>query len=143
VRLPHLPAPGKVIDVKRAKGTVRLEVQGKVVSVPVESLEEAPEKEDGGKKPRRMSYGLESGDIASNRLDIRGQRADEAASQVEKFLDGAWLAGLESVEILHGKGMGLLKNLVDRLLEEHPGVKGGEPAASERGGHGVTVVKMK
>ncbi len=79
----------------------------------------------------------------SHRLDIRGKRAADAESKIQKYLDDATMTGLSNVEILHGKGDGILKNLVRDILEKHPFVDSFNPAPIEQGGEGVTLVKFK
>lgn len=78
----------------------------------------------------------------SARLDIRGQRVDEASAQVLPFLDKALAAGLDRVEILHGKGTGALRELVAELLDATPYVVDRQEAPIEEGGAGITIVRL-
>ncbi|MDR8392503.1 endonuclease MutS2 [Aliifodinibius sp. S!AR15-10] len=75
-------------------------------------------------------------------IEIRGMRGHEAMKEVEHYLDNAIAAGLQSVEIIHGKGEGILKNLVHEYLQERPEVQSFSLAPADRGGAGVTVVKL-
>lgn len=77
------------------------------------------------------------------RLDIRGERPEEAEFRVIKFIDEAYVSGLTSIEILHGKGTGVLKRLVKELLNSHDKVKSFNFASLEMGGEGITVVNLK
>ncbi len=79
---------------------------------------------------------------ASTRMDIRGQRVDEAAAALTSFLDTALGANLERVEIVHGKGTGALRQVVAEVLESTPFVAHFEEAPIEAGGAGVTVVTL-
>ncbi|MCK5519863.1 MAG: Smr/MutS family protein, partial [Candidatus Marinimicrobia bacterium] len=76
------------------------------------------------------------------RLDLRGKRMDTAISELEKFLDSAILSGLNSVEILHGKGDGILKRAVEDMLPSDPRVKKFQMAPVEQGGAGITLVDL-
>ncbi|NNF03591.1 MAG: endonuclease MutS2 [Rhodothermales bacterium] len=76
------------------------------------------------------------------RIDIRGQRVNEAVGQVTAFLDRAMAAGLDRVEILHGKGTGALRRAVQEYLDTYAGVTGYEDAPWEEGGPGVTIVNL-
>ena len=76
------------------------------------------------------------------RLDLRGKRMDTAISELEKFLDSAILSGLNSVEILHGKGDGILKKAVEDILPSDPRVKKFQMAPVEQGGAGITLVDL-
>jgi DNA mismatch repair protein MutS2 len=68
---------------------------------------------------------------------------DEATSEVEKFVDRAFLAGMPRVRIVHGSGMGILRKALRQYLQKHPHVESvTEPPANEGGG-GATVVELR
>ena len=77
------------------------------------------------------------------RLDIRGERADEAEFEVIKFVDDSYSAGLNRIEILHGKGTGALKKTVKEILSSHEKVKNFYFAPIEIGGDGITIAELK
>lgn len=77
------------------------------------------------------------------RLDIRGKRIDEAELEILKFLDAANMNGYDRVEILHGKGTGALKQLVQATLKNYKFVKNFYFANIESGGDGITIVEFK
>jgi len=77
------------------------------------------------------------------RIDIRGERPDAAEFEVIKFLDDAYTAGIERVEILHGKGTGVLKKTVKDILKSHNKVKIFYFAPIELGGDGITIAELK
>ena len=79
----------------------------------------------------------------SNELKIIGLTADEARERVDKFLDQAYLSGVESVRIIHGHGKGILRRAVADLLTGHRQVESFEPAPSNQGGAGATIVTMR
>ena len=81
--------------------------------------------------------------IPSHRLDIRGEKPEEAEFEVIKFIDDAYVSGLTSVEILHGKGTGALKRLVKEILKSHDRVKQFSFAPLEMGGEGITIAELK
>ena len=72
-----------------------------------------------------------------------GKRAEEAADEVDRFLDQAALAEVDRVRIIHGFGMGVLKKTVADLLKKHPHVANFYPAPSNEGGAGATVAELK
>lgn len=76
-------------------------------------------------------------------LSIRGMRGPEAMKEVQDYLDNAIAAGRNEVEIIHGKGEGILKKLVHEYLEKRKEVKSFELAPIEQGGAGCTIVKFK
>ncbi|NOX66099.1 MAG: endonuclease MutS2 [Chlorobi bacterium] len=77
------------------------------------------------------------------RIDIRGKKPEEVEYQLLRFLDNAFANNLSKVEIVHGKGTGVLKETVHHILKKHDGVKDFEFAKIELGGEGVTIVNMK
>ena len=80
---------------------------------------------------------------ARTHLDVRGHRLDEALADLPRFLDRAVSAGVERVEILHGKGTGALRQGLREWLARQPEVADFEDAPWEQGGPGVTVVTLR
>ncbi len=76
-------------------------------------------------------------------LNLVGQRAEEACSLLDKFLDNVALADVERVRIIHGHGMGILKRAVSDLLAGNPHVARYYVAPPEEGGGGSTIVELK
>lgn len=76
-------------------------------------------------------------------LDLRGQRADEALSNLQSFLDEAQLLSEKELRILHGKGYGILKQIIREYLQGNRDVKSFRSERLELGGDGITVVEMK
>ncbi len=96
------------------------------------------------KKSSSRSYGG-SQDIdlsVQPRLDLRGKRGDEAIKELTIYLDKAIARNLRQVEIVHGKGEGILHKLVHEYLEKRDGVKSFDIAPWESGGSGCTVVEL-
>ncbi len=81
--------------------------------------------------------------VTNTTLDIRGQKPEEIEFEVIKFIDEANLSGLKQVEIIHGKGTGVLRETVHLLLKNHQLVKYFELASIEFGGAGATNVILK
>ena len=79
----------------------------------------------------------------TERIDVRGLRADEALARVEQFLDRAFAEGEESVSILHGHGTGALKQTIREYLDRSPYVRMYRPGTDEEGGDAVTVVAFR
>ena len=75
-------------------------------------------------------------------IEIRGMRGDEAMKEVVHYLDDAIASGRNEVDIIHGKGEGILKKLVHEYLDKRSGVKGYKMAPLARGGAGCTIVKL-
>ncbi len=142
VRLAGSSVEGTVAYVDGERKKVTLDLGGKTVDACWDRLEAAEERTPGA-RGRLRPESTSAPEMSTGRLDIRGLRGEEAVTAVNQFLDKAWLAGLPEAEILHGKGLGRLKDLCARLCGEHQGVGDCGPAPPERGGHGVTVVRFK
>jgi DNA mismatch repair protein MutS2 len=78
----------------------------------------------------------------SREIDIRGLNNEEAAYVLEKYIDDAILAGLDSISVIHGKGTGALRKGVRAFLMAHPRVKGVTIGEINQGGTGVSVAKL-
>ena len=73
-------------------------------------------------------------------LDVRGMRGDEALQAVRYFIDDAILMGMPRVRILHGKGNGILRQLIRQYLSAEPNVSHFADENVQFGGAGITVV---
>lgn len=80
--------------------------------------------------------------LASPTLDLRGQRADDALREVERFLDRAARDGEGAAILLHGHGTGALKAQIREYLRSSPYAKSFRPGDGPEGGDGVTVVEL-
>jgi len=111
------------------------EVQARVSNSPVEAA-----------RARGISVSLQSGVSGLNtptEINVIGRTVDEATSEVEKFVDRAFLAGMTRVRIVHGSGMGILRKALRQYLRKHPHVESViEPPINEGGG-GATVVELR
>jgi DNA mismatch repair protein MutS2 len=79
----------------------------------------------------------------SYELDIRGQYKDEAMQSIEQFLDKAFMFGIDTVKVIHGKGSGVLRQTVKQCLKQYPHIKTHQHEDYESGGDGVTVISFK
>ena len=75
--------------------------------------------------------------------DVRGMNVEEAILAIDMFLDGAMLNKLSEVQVIHGKGTGILRAGVQKHLKAHPGVKEFRLGRYGEGEDGVTVVTLK
>ena len=88
------------------------------------------------------SRGLKTS-TAALELDIRGCSAEEGIMQLDLYLDNAFTSHLPSVQIIHGKGTGVLRSAVHRHLKAHPHVASYRLGKYGEGEDGVTVVEIK
>ena len=79
----------------------------------------------------------------SSKLDLRGLRYEEAEDLIDKFLDDAIYAGLQSVTIIHGFGTGTIRKLVHSKLDRNKYVSEYHYGGQGEGGQGATIVNFK
>lgn len=76
-------------------------------------------------------------------LDLHPFQPKEIASVVEEYLEECRKAGFSEVRLIHGKGVGVQRNIVRSVLSKHPTVQSYHDAPAEAGGWGATVVILK
>ena len=79
----------------------------------------------------------------SSEVDLRGMIPEEATGVANKYLDDAFLGGLSTCTLIHGKGTGAVRNAVHAILKRHPHVKEYRLGKYGEGETGVTVVTLK
>lgn len=103
------------------------------------STQSAPKKAE---RAVRSSRGLRS-TRASSELDLRGQRYEEALTNLDRYIDSSLLAGLNTVTIIHGIGTGAIRNGVQQYLKRNRHVKSYSYAPANQGGTGATIVHLQ
>lgn len=102
----------------------------------------------GGKAARGKGSGssqikMSKSSTVSAEVNLIGMTVDEAVPAMEKYLDDAYLAHLQTVRIVHGRGTGALKNAVHKRLRQLKYVKEFRLGQFGEGDSGVTVVTFK
>jgi DNA mismatch repair protein MutS2 len=75
-------------------------------------------------------------------LLLRRLTVEVALDRLDQYLYDAFMAGLSSVRIVHGKGTGKLRHAVHDSLAKHPLVKSYRLGDYGEGDYGVTVVEL-
>ncbi|MBU2439516.1 endonuclease MutS2 [bacterium] len=115
----------------------------------VDKLDKAPEKYShiGNGFDRglsgRDSFSLSKIKTFRNEISIRQLTIEEVQPVLEKYLDDAYLLGVSPVYIIHGKGKGVLREEVKKMLDKIPFIKSFKPGGAKEGGIGVTVVYLE
>ena len=94
-------------------------------------------KSNQGKIKMTKSYSV------STEINLIGMTTDEAVSVLDKYLDDAYLAHLQTVRVVHGRGTGALKNAVHAHLKRQKYVKSFRLGVFGEGDTGVTIVEFK
>ena len=76
-------------------------------------------------------------------INVIGRTVDEATTEVERFVDRAFLAGLSRIRVVHGSGMGILRKALRQFLQKHPHVASVTEPPQNEGGGGATVVELR
>ncbi len=75
-------------------------------------------------------------------IHLRRLTIDEALFRLDRYLNDAFLAGLTTVRVIHGKGTGTLRQAIREELKSHPLVKSFRRAEQGEGGDGATIVEL-
>jgi DNA mismatch repair protein MutS2 len=98
---------------------------------------EKMQRSSSGKLKMSKSYSV------STEINLLGKTVDEALSELDKYLDDAYLAHLPSVRIVHGKGTGALRKAVQGYLRKNRVIKSFRPGEFGEGDAGVTIAEFK
>ncbi|MFP4624230.1 MAG: Smr/MutS family protein, partial [Gemmatimonadota bacterium] len=141
VRVAATGARGTVVELRDDRATV--EVSGLRLDVKAADLERVqppkPKKEPGARAGAWSGPRVE----ASSEVHLLGLRAEEVAGRLHPALDAAIQAGLPSLTVVHGKGAGILREVVAELLEQDPRVSSYRAGRIGEGGTGVTVADLE
>lgn len=133
---------GEVVDISGKKATIL--VNGMKIKSKLNKISITDQPKNTEKQSTRSYGGSENLDLSVKpKLDIRGYRGDAAVRELMHYLDNAVARGMRKVEIVHGKGEGILKKLVHEHLENREEVKNFNIAPWEHGGPGCTLVDLK
>ena len=127
-------------------GSMKMRVARDDIAEVLTSAARASESPVQAARSRGISVSLqnESGNVnMPSEINVIGRTVDEATSEVEKFVDRAFLAGMQRVRIVHGSGMGVLRKALRHYLKQHPHVESIAEPPSNEGGGGATVVDLR
>ncbi|WP_010235707.1 endonuclease MutS2 [Clostridium arbusti] len=145
VYIPSLNMKGIVLSQPDNRGEVQIQAGIMKINVKLKNLtkgkgDNSRSKEAKKIKKREAKLNLKQVDSS---IDLRGMDGEEAMYNVDKYLDEAYLAGLKSVTVIHGKGTGVLRNVISDMLKRQHHVKSYRLGNYGEGGAGVTVVELK
>ncbi len=138
-RVKYNNTKGKLISIKGKKATVATD-DGMKLQLPLSTL-----KRSGNipkVKPKSINIKVEKPSTGHIKLDLHGQRAEEAIENLDKFLSDSLIAGFDEVLVYHGIGTGKLSRAVAEFLDIHPSVVSYNDATSKQGGYGAKVIKL-
>lgn len=139
VRIKSLHQSGRLLS-EPMDGDVEVQLGSFRVRVPVREIEKEEAHAPADQSPFIPLPGSDR--YVPPEIEVRGWRVEEVLPVLEQYLNDAYLAGLPQVRIIHGKGTGVLRQVVRERLTASPLVKSFHTAAPREGGEGVTVAVM-
>ncbi len=147
VRLKGQETPGEVLEIKGDHLTVAFgQLRSVVKRDKVEQVSHNELKRSKAENKTLARINQEINDKKLNfkpRIDVRGLRAEEGLQKVIDFIDEAVMVEAHELHILHGKGNGILRELIRNYLRTEPAVKSCRDEHVQFGGAGITVVELK
>ena len=95
------------------------------------------------KRTSSGKIGISKSLAISPEINLLGKTVDEACSELDKYLDDAAIAHLETVRIVHGKGTGALRNGIHKFLKKNRHIKSFRLGEFGEGDAGVTIATLK
>lgn len=142
VFIPKFNQNGSVLTKPNGQGDLQVQVGIMKVTVNLKELQ-IVEKKENKKISGSSKLVNHKTAVIKNEIDLRGLTVDEALDLVDKYLDDAYLSSLAQVNIIHGKGTGVLRSAVREMLKHHPHVKSARLGGFNEGGDGVTIAELK
>jgi DNA mismatch repair protein MutS2 len=146
VKVLTLSQNGEIISLPDDKGDMMVQVGRMKVKSNVDDLkliiDGKSKLPSGGKTTYGQIYKTKSRNISIS-INVQGQNLDDATDEVDKYLDDAFIAGLNEVTIIHGRGEGVLLNGLRNLMKSHKHVASFRKGSYNEGGDGVTIVQIK
>lgn len=154
VRIASLGATGIVRGLSPSGDSAEVEVGGMRVQARISDLVRS----DGARRATPREQAVASGYLAAtsvprrittegwapvqSQIDLRGLTTEEARYRLDQYLNEAYMEGLDTVRVVHGKGTGAVRQAVRELLSDHPLVRSHAPAEPRDGGDGATIVRL-
>lgn len=147
VKVLSLGQNGTILSLPDGKGEISVQVGNLKVNVALKNImllsqgtKKQPEKLP---KTKYASLYKDKARNVSLSINVRGKMLEEALAEVDKYIDDAFMAKLEKVTIIHGRGEGILRRGIQEMLSKNKHIKEFRDGHFNEGGNGVTVVSLK
>ncbi len=143
VRIRSLQQTGRVLEVDTESEQALIQVGVMKMRTDTADLQIAadPEEQRGRSQVGKLSRS--KSEVVHKELNVRQHTVDDAIMQLQKYIDDAFLAGHDSVTIIHGRGEGILRRAVREHLENNPEVIRWRKGNISEGGDGVTIAFLR
>ncbi len=132
---------GEVTNIKGEKAELVIgNIKSKVSLSKLVKIDALPQ-DDYRSKSTGINYADKMSAFTTS-LDLRGKRAEESLPEIDVFIDEALLLGQKEIRILHGKGTGVLRDIVRNHLKSHNRVIWFGDEHVDHGGQGITVLNL-
>lgn len=145
VKVLTLDQVGEVLSLPDQKGDLSVKIGIMKANINLKDLMFLEEKEKGstaGKSHYGSLYKAKAQGISMS-VNVQGESLEDAVSDVDKYLDDAYIAGLKEVTVIHGRGEGILKRGLRELFKKHKHVASYRKGGYNEGGDGVTIVTLR
>lgn len=139
-RIKYQTTKGEILSIKGKRAFIQTDM-GMRLQVKMADLKRSGNEPKVISKPK-ATVTVQKPDSGHVKLDLHGQRADEAIDNLDKFISDSLIAGFDEVLVYHGIGTGKLAYAVKKFLDTHPKVKSYEDAHPSSGGFGAKVIKL-
>ena len=145
VKYTKLDQTGDVESLPDSRGNFRIRLGSIHMTVNVKDVVIAESEPQGNKEKKKAKYGnLSFGKTktVSTEINLIGMNLDDATDKMNKYIDDAFLAGLKTVNIIHGRGSGILRKGLRAELRRNKHVESYKSAPYDQGGEGNTIVTL-
>lgn len=131
-----------VLTLPDEKGNLQVQAGIMKITANIKDLRPAKGQIKGNNKIIKRDLKLNMKRMSSS-VDLRGMDSEEAIYTVDKYLDDAYMSGFGQITIIHGKGTGVLRKVINDMLRKNSHVKNYRAGDYGEGGTGVTIVELK
>jgi DNA mismatch repair protein MutS2 len=138
VKMKDMDMVGEILAISEDGKYADVQLGSFKTRVPIDDLISAKRERERKAPDRQVVLNVARDVMPSIEIDLRGKRAEEIDAILDRYINDAYLSGMQNIRIIHGKGTGVLRQVVRDILTAHPLVAGYETAARESGGEGAT-----
>ena len=145
VKYTKLDQTGDVESLPDSRGNFGIRLGSIRMTVNVKDVVIAESEPQGNKEKKKARYGNMSfgkTKTVSTEINLIGMNLDDATERMNKYIDDAFLAGLKTVNIIHGRGSGILRKGLRAELRRNKHVESYKSAPYDQGGEGNTIVTL-
>ncbi|MBS6799450.1 MAG: endonuclease MutS2 [Firmicutes bacterium] len=146
VKVLTLDQVGEILTLPDEKGDLQVKIGIMKANINVEDLmfmEEDENSKNSGKSGRYGQLYKSKAQSISMSINLQGKNLEDAIMDMDKYLDDAYIAGLKEVTIIHGRGEGILKEGLRKVLKKHKLAASYRKGKYDEGGDGVTIVTLR